>query len=68
MTEGKVKWFNKMKGYGFISPNDGGNDVFVHINTLEQCGLSGLQEDDNVQFELAESRGKVVASNIKLIK
>ncbi len=68
MTTGTVKWFNGQKGFGFIQPNDGGNDVFVHISAVERAGLSGLAEGQKVAFELKtdKMRGKVSAENLSL--
>ena len=54
MPQGKVKWFNTTKGFGFIEPSDGGNDVFVHISAVQKSGLKGLAEDQLVNFELVE--------------
>ena len=65
MTTGKVKWFNSRKGYGFISPNDGGKDVFVHVTALEQSGINYLDEGDSVTFEISEDKGKMKAINLK---
>ena len=65
MTKGKVKWFNARKGYGFISPEDGSKDVFVHVSSLEQSGMSYLDEGDSVSFEIAEDKGKTKAINLK---
>ena len=61
MTTGTVKWFNATKGYGFIQPDDGGKDAFVHISAVERSGLNGLNEGQKVQFELVTDRrtGKV---------
>ena len=56
MPQGKVKWFNTTKGFGFIEPSDGGNDVFVHISAVQKSGLKGLAEDQLVNFELVEGR------------
>src|ERR1700747_1268922 len=56
MASGTVKWFNTAKGFGFIQPDDGGSDVFVHISAVEQAGLSGLNAGDTVQFELEQDR------------
>jgi CspA family cold shock protein len=67
MTTGTVKWFNSAKGYGFITPNLGGSDVFVHISALEKAGLQYLQEGQKVSFELDKSRGKVSATDLKKI-
>jgi cold shock protein len=68
MPTGTVKWFNGQKGFGFIQPNDGGNDVFVHISAVERAGLSGLAEGQKVTFELQTDkvRGKVSAENLSL--
>jgi CspA family cold shock protein len=68
MTTGTVKWFNGQKGFGFIQPNDGSNDVFVHISAVERAGLSGLAEGQKVTFELKtdKMRGKVSAENLSL--
>lgn len=67
MTTGTVKWFNTTKGYGFIAPEDGGKDVFVHISAIERSGLTGLKDNQKVRFELATSRdGRQNAENIQL--
>ena len=68
MTTGTVKWFNGQKGFGFIQPNDGGNDVFVHISAVERAGLSGLAEGQKVMFEIETDRmrGNVNAANLSL--
>jgi CspA family cold shock protein len=69
MAVGKVKWFNEEKGYGFIKPEDGGEDIFVHISALQRSGLDSLKEDQTVSFELFtdERRGKTKAVDIKVI-
>ena len=68
MTTGTVKWFNPSKGYGFIEPEDGSNDAFVHISALERAGLSSLNEGQKVSFELQSGRnGKAAAENLVLI-
>lgn len=68
MPTGTVKWFNTIKGYGFIAPEEGGNDVFVHISAVEQSGLTGLADDQKVSYELAEGRdGRQMASNLSLL-
>lgn len=67
MAVGTVKWFNPTKGYGFIAPSDGQNDVFVHISAVERAGLSTLAEGQTVQYELARgNNGKFSAVNLKL--
>ena len=65
MATGVVKWFNGQKGYGFIQPDDGGKDVFVHVTAVERAGLSTLQEGQKLSYELATDRGKTSASNLK---
>ncbi|MFZ8868918.1 MAG: cold-shock protein [Paracoccaceae bacterium] len=66
MPNGTVKWFNTTKGYGFIAPDDGGKDVFVHISPLEQSGLTGLADNQKISFELQEGRdGRQMASELK---
>lgn len=66
--QGTVKWFNHQKGYGFIQPEDGGKDAFVHISAVEQAGLSSLDEGAKVEYELTEGRnGKIAAENLKLV-
>jgi CspA family cold shock protein len=68
MATGTVKWFNGQKGFGFIQPNDGGQDVFVHISAVERAGLSGLAEGQKVNFEVKtdKMRGKTSAENLSL--
>ncbi len=66
MQQGTVKWFNSEKGYGFIQPENGGKDVFVHISAVERAGLSGLNEGQKVWFELVENRGRQSAENLKI--
>mgnify|MGYP001549159096 CR=1 FL=1 len=68
MANGVVKWFNPAKGFGFIQPDDGGKDVFVHIAAVERSGLSGLNEGDQVAYELEEDRrsGKTSAGNLRV--
>lgn len=66
MPNGTVKWFNTTKGYGFIAPDGGGKDVFVHISAVEQSGLTGLADNQKVVFDLIEGRdGRQMAGNIK---
>ena len=69
MTTGTVKWFNAQKGFGFIQPDNGGNDVFVHISAVERAGLSGLGEGQKVSFEakVDQMRGKTSAENLSLV-
>ena len=67
MAVGTVKWFNPQKGFGFIQPDDGGNDVFVHISAVEQAGLTTLNEGQKVSFEVKAGRqGKSAAVNLKV--
>ena len=69
MPTGTVKWFNTAKGYGFIAPEGGGNDIFVHISAVEQSGLTGLADNQKVNFELAEGRdGRKMASDLKILE
>ena len=66
MTTGVVKWFNATKGFGFIQPDDGSKDVFVHISAVERAGLGSLNEGDKVSFEEQENRGKTSAENLRV--
>ena len=66
MAKGTVKWFNPTKGYGFIQPQAGGKDVFVHISAVERAGLSTLNEGQVVQYEIVSNRGKESAENLKV--
>ena len=66
MARGTVKWFNPTKGYGFIQPQGGGKDVFVHISAVERAGLQSLDEGQSIEYELAENRGKTSAENLKV--
>jgi CspA family cold shock protein len=66
MPTGKVKWFDARKGFGFIQPDGGGSDVFVHISAVERSGLSTLNEGQRVSFDIARERGKTNAANLKL--
>ena len=66
MTTGTVKWFNATKGFGFIMPQDGGKDVFVHITAVQAAGLKGLDDGQKVSFEVVMERGKAAATNLKL--
>lgn len=63
---GTVKWFNPTKGFGFIVPNEGGNDVFVHISAVEAAGMKSLAEGQKIEFELQENRGRQAAVNLKV--
>ncbi len=65
MATGDVKWFNATKGYGFIAPDDGGNDVFVHISAVKEAGMADLQEGQKVSYDLVDQRGKTSAGNLK---
>lgn len=66
MPTGTVKWFNTTKGYGFIAPDEGGKDVFVHISAVEKSGLTGLADNQKVSYELQEGRdGRSSASDLK---
>ncbi|WP_412508456.1 cold-shock protein [Roseovarius sp. SYSU LYC5161] len=66
MPRGTVKWFNTAKGYGFIAPEDGGKDVFVHISKVEEAGLAGLADEQAVEFELVEGPdGRQMAGALK---
>jgi CspA family cold shock protein len=67
MSTGTVKWFNTTKGFGFIQPEDGGADVFVHISAVQRAGLPGLNEGQRVSYELQKERGKTAAVNLKPI-
>ena len=66
VATGTVKWFNATKGYGFIQPQSGGKDVFVHISAVERAGLSSLNEGAVVDYELVANKGKESAENIKV--
>jgi cold shock protein len=65
MARGTVKWFSSQKGYGFIQPTGGGRDVFVHISAVDRAGLSSLNEGQQIEFEIEESRGKSSAVNLR---
>jgi CspA family cold shock protein len=69
MAKGTVKWFNATKGFGFIQPDTGGADAFVHISAVERAGLSGLNEGQKVEYELVSDRrsGKMSADNLKAV-
>ena len=65
---GAVKWFNPTKGFGFIVPDEGGNDVFVHISAVQAAGMDGLDEGQKVEFEQQENRGKMAAADLKAVE
>jgi CspA family cold shock protein len=68
MATGIVKWFNSVKGYGFITPDEGGKDAFVHISAVERAGLNGLNEGQRVSYEIQPGRnGKSSAENLKVV-
>ncbi len=68
MPNGTVKWFNTTKGYGFIEPEGGGKDVFVHISAVERSGLTGLADNQKVSFDLEDGRdGRKMAANLRLL-
>lgn len=68
MPKGTVKWFNTTKGYGFIAPEDGGSDIFVHISAVEQSGMTRLADDQQIEFDLIEGRdGRKMAGNLKAV-
>ena len=64
MPKGKVKWFNKTKGYGFIEPEEGDKDVFVHISAVKNSGMEDLEEGQELEFEIVENNGKTSAENL----
>ena len=66
MATGTVKWFNNKKGFGFITPDAGGQDIFVHITAVKKAGIRSLEVGVKITFELLEERGKTVAGNLKL--
>ena len=65
MPKGQVKWFNKTKGYGFIEPEEGDKDVFVHISAVKNSGMEDLEEGQELEFEIVENNGKTSAENLK---
>ena len=65
MATGTVKWFNSTKGFGFIEPDGGGKDVFVHVSGVDRAGLNGLNEGQKVSYDIQEERGKQAAVNLK---
>lgn len=66
MATGVVKWFNTSKGYGFLSPDDGGNDVFVHITALQDAGILNLDENQKVSYEIKTDKGRQSATELKV--
>lgn len=66
MARGTVKWFNATKGYGFIQPEAGGKDVFVHISAVQRAGLQTLEDGQKVEYELVDNRGKTAAENLRV--
>ena len=66
MATGIVKWFNAQKGFGFIQPQDGGKDVFLHITAVQAAGLNGVDEGQKVTYEVVTERGKQAAANLRL--
>lgn len=66
MATGTVKWFNTQKGYGFITPSEGGKDIFVHITAVQEAGLQSLEEGANINYELVEEKGRSSAGNLQL--
>jgi CspA family cold shock protein len=65
MATGTVKWFNTTKGFGFIQPDDGGKDIFVHISAVQAAGMRGLDEGQKIEYEAREERGKIAAVDLK---
>ena len=67
MATGTVKWFNAQKGFGFIQPDDGSKDVFVHVSAVERAGIARLDEGQKVSFDVVQERGKSAAGNLKAV-
>lgn len=65
MAQGTVKWFNSQKGFGFIQPDNGGSDVFVHISAVERAGMRGLNEGQKITYDVTSERGKESATNLQ---
>ena len=68
MTQGKIKWFDSKKGYGFITPDDGSRDAFLHVSALQKAGIDTLDEGEAITYNLAEERGKQSAVDIQKIQ
>ena len=66
MATGKIKWFDTKKGFGFITPDEGGKDAFLHVSALQAANISSVTDGQAVEYELTEQRGKMAASNIKI--
>jgi CspA family cold shock protein len=66
MATGKIKWFDAKKGFGFISPDDGGKDAFLHVSALQAANIQSVNDGQAVEYELTEQRGKMAASNIQV--
>jgi cold shock protein len=67
MARGTVKWFNNQKGFGFIQPESGGSDVFVHISAVERAGMSTLNEGQRISYDVVSERGKTAAANLQAV-
>jgi CspA family cold shock protein len=67
MATGTIKWFNQTKGFGFIKPDDGGSDVFVHISAVEKAGIKKMNEGQKISFEIVENKGRSAADNLKIV-
>jgi len=67
MARGTVKWFNSTKGFGFIQPQDGGSDIFVHVSALERAGIKTLRENQKVSYELATDKGRTSAVDLRVL-
>jgi CspA family cold shock protein len=68
MAKGTVKWFSQTKGYGFIQPDQGSDDVFVHVSALERAGISVLNDGQKIEYELSTRNGRTSAINLQIIK
>lgn len=68
MATGTVKWFNNRKGYGFITPDEGEQDIFVHISAVQKAGLRTLKEGSKISYELMSEKGKTVAGDLKVVE